>query len=136
MSTTIKCENVSKKYKLYSRGGLYLRDRLTHALQRLNPFNGVSSSGRRPKSETTNPSPVARNATPDTLHPLEKDFWALKNVSFEIKAGESIGFIGRNGAGKSTILKLLAGVTKPSFGSVEVNGRAAALIKAVARVLP
>jgi ABC-type polysaccharide/polyol phosphate transport system ATPase subunit len=115
MSTTIKFQDVSKKYKLYSKSGLYLRDRITHTLQRFNPLNGVSSLTSHP--------------TPDPRPPLEKDFWALKNVSFEIKQGESVGFIGRNGAGKSTILKLLANVTKPSSGNVEIKGRVAALIE-------
>src|SRR5258706_14694518 len=107
----IKFDDVSKKYKLYSKGGLYLRDRLTHGLQRFNPFNGAQ-----------HPAHTAQQS-------LEKDFWALKNVSFEIKQGESVGFIGRNGAGKSTILKLLAGVTKPSSGKVKVTGRVAAMIE-------
>ena len=53
----------------------------------------------------------------------------LKNVSFEIKQGESVGFIGRNGAGKSTILKLLAGVTKPTSGIANTTGRIAAMIE-------
>ena len=129
--TVIKFENVAKKYKLYSKGGLYLRDRITHTLDRLKPFNGSRVSARiEPSSAdsqlyTPRRSPLALG-TPDAL---ERDFWALKNVSFEIKQGESVAFIGRNGAGKSTILKLLAGVTKPSAGKVEVNGKVAALIE-------
>ncbi len=119
----IKFKDVSKKYKLYSKGGLYMRDRLTHALQRFNPFNGRSAA------HTDEPSPGVQALTLGTKHALEKDFWALKNVSFEIKQGESVGFIGRNGAGKSTILKLLAGVTKASSGTAEVNGKVAALIE-------
>lgn len=51
-----------------------------------------------------------------------KDFWALKNVSFDVKRGEVIGLIGRNGAGKSTILKIISGILKPTEGSVYRGG--------------
>lgn len=57
------------------------------------------------------------------------EFWALRDVSFEVRHGEALGIIGHNGAGKSTILKLLAGVTAPTCGHALVKGRFAALIE-------
>jgi len=72
---------------------------------------------------------LLKEALLDFLRPLKEDFWALKNVSFKIKKGESIGIIGVNGSGKSTILKLIAGVLTPSSGNVFVNGRISPLIE-------
>ena len=57
------------------------------------------------------------------------EFWALKDVSFEIYRGDSLGLIGLNGSGKSTMLKTIAGVLKPTNGRVEVRGNVAPLIE-------
>lgn len=57
------------------------------------------------------------------------EFWALKDVSFDVKKGEVFGLVGLNGAGKSTILKVVAGVLKPTKGQVTVNGSIAPLIE-------
>jgi len=59
----------------------------------------------------------------------EKEFWAVNNVSFEIKRGEAVGIIGPNGAGKSTILKLLSGILRPNSGEILVKGKLSALIE-------
>jgi len=60
------------------------------------------------------------------------DFWALKHVSLEVKAGESVGLIGHNGSGKSTLLKVAAGVLKPTLGQVRIEGRVSPMIELAA----
>ncbi len=66
-------------------------------------------------------------------HPFERapreDFWALRNVSFEVRAGDVVGIIGRNGAGKSTLLKILSRITIPSQGRIELVGRVGSLLE-------
>ncbi|MDJ0531165.1 MAG: ABC transporter ATP-binding protein [Xenococcaceae cyanobacterium MO_207.B15] len=57
-----------------------------------------------------------------------KEFWALDNVSFQLRKGEALGLVGKNGSGKSTLLRIIAGLIKPDTGIVRVKGRVAALI--------
>lgn len=58
-----------------------------------------------------------------------EEFWALKDVSFEVKQGQALGIIGRNGSGKSTLLKILARVLYPDSGSVSLNGKVASFLE-------
>jgi lipopolysaccharide transport system ATP-binding protein len=58
-----------------------------------------------------------------------QDFWALKNTSFEVRKGSTVGVIGRNGSGKSTLLQLIANIVTPTHGHIEVSGRVSALLE-------
>jgi lipopolysaccharide transport system ATP-binding protein len=58
-----------------------------------------------------------------------KEHWALRDISFEVKKGESFGIVGRNGSGKSTLLQLITGTLSPTAGSVTTHGRVAALLE-------
>lgn len=83
---------------------------------------------------------VRRESEPDAdAHPLvrklralrlrRQEYWAVRDVSFEVRRGEALGIIGHNGAGKSTILKLLSNITTPTSGEIMINGRLSALIE-------
>jgi ABC-type polysaccharide/polyol phosphate transport system ATPase subunit len=58
-----------------------------------------------------------------------QEFWALKNVSFDVKKGDRVGIVGLNGAGKSTLLKIICGVMKPTEGNVKINGKIVPLLE-------
>ncbi|WP_027364695.1 ABC transporter ATP-binding protein [Desulfotruncus alcoholivorax] len=98
----IRVSNLSKCYHIYDRSQDRLKQYIIPRLQRL--------VGRQPKN-------------------YFREFWALKEVSFEVKKGETVGIIGRNGSGKSTLLQIICGTLSPTSGTVEANGRIAALLE-------
>ena len=69
----------------------------------------------------------------ESLHPLKKkyhkEYYALNNVSFEIKKGETVGIVGKNGSGKSTLLKIITGVLTPTAGRVAIHGKISAILE-------
>ena len=104
----IRVEHLGKRYKIGLRPEGYrtLRESLTHALSF--PFR-LGRQSRRAESKS--------------------DFWALKDVSLEVKPGEVVGIIGANGSGKTTLLKILSRITEPTAGRVEVYGRVGSLLE-------
>lgn len=108
----ISIENVSKAYRIWSDPSARLKSPLLDGMGQLLP------------SSSTNRSRIQAKAV-SYYH----DFYALKDLSFQVRRGESVGIIGRNGSGKSTLLQIIAGTLQPTTGSVRVNGRVAALLE-------
>ena len=98
----IKVENLSKCYPIFDTP----RDRLKQMI-----------------------IPMLQRAYGFSPRKYYREFWALRDVSFEVKRGQSVGIIGRNGSGKSTLLQLICGTLAPTGGSLQVNGRVAALLE-------
>ena len=98
----IRIKNISKCYQIYDKPENRLKQFVFPKLQNL--------IGRSPQN-------------------YYREFWALRDVSFEVKKGETVGIIGRNGSGKSTLLQIICDVLTPTTGSVETNGRIGALLE-------
>ena len=98
----ISVSNLSKSYQIYNTP----RDRLKQFVM-----------------------PRLRRLTGKAHKQYFHEFWALKDVTFEIKKGETVGIIGRNGSGKSTLLQIICGTLNPTSGSIQTNGRIAALLE-------
>src|SRR5438132_1100846 len=97
--TAIRVQGLSKSYQIYARP----IDRLK---QSLHPRLSSILGGKAPQ--------------------YYREFWALRDVSFDVRKGETIGIIGQNGSGKSTLLQIVCGTLNPTAGSVEATGRIAA----------
>ena len=73
-------------------------------------------------------SRIFAGAPPDTTRLRKDEFWALSDLSFEVRKGDSLGIIGANGSGKSTMLRLISGIYTPDQGKITVNGKVGSLI--------
>ena len=89
-------------------------------------FDRVSKKYRIKESDA---SPSSVMASLAEARNRQNEFWALRDVSFQVEEGECLGVIGPNGAGKSTILKLLSSITAPTLGRITIRGRIAALLE-------
>lgn len=104
----ISIENVSKVFHVYEKPSHRLAQMLLPRVAQLVP-------GHRSDRWATSR--------------FSREFWALRDISFEVKKGDSLGIIGRNGSGKSTLLQIIAGTLTPSGGNTHVSGRVAALLE-------
>jgi lipopolysaccharide transport system ATP-binding protein len=110
----ITLDNVSKKYNIGASRALKETFKETLTRMVLSPFKKMGGILRGEASAASS---------------LEKEFWALRDISLNIRTGETVGLVGSNGAGKSTLLKVLTRITQPTSGYGEINGRTGALLE-------
>ena len=101
----ISVKNLSKCYEIYSNPSSRLKQFIVPKLRSL----------------------LGKNAANSVKY--YREFWALKDISFEVKRGETVGIIGSNGSGKSTLLQMICGTLTPTTGTIQTHGRVAALLE-------
>lgn len=106
----LKIENLGKRYMLHHQMNRRIYDALGDLLQRL---------GRRIRN------PFAERSKPKGI----EEFWALRDLSFNVEQGERVAIVGHNGAGKSTLLKILSRITDPTEGRISIKGRVSSLLE-------
>jgi len=114
-NSVLSVRNVSKMYRLGSVGASTIKDDVKQKWNRLRgkPFESVPLASENVRDQVSDNNYV----------------WALQDISFDVRAGETVGIIGANGAGKSTLLKLLSRVTAPTRGEIRIRGRIASLLE-------
>src|SRR5206468_7214406 len=133
MSAVVEVDDVWKKYRLGIIGTGTLRhdfERWWHRVRgKPDPYSKVDerSEIRNRRSELATNVDHRLSGVSASLG--DDEVWALREVSFEVKQGEILGILGKNGAGKSTILKILSRVTAPTAGEIKVKGRIASLLE-------
>ena len=139
----IRVENLSKKYVIShqrEQGWKYIALRDVIAERLTAPWRALASrfryseatsncNGEPPASVGTHLNHQLQAQTLASAHARREDFWALKDVCFQVNHGEVVGVIGRNAAGKSTLLKTLSRITEPTTGRIEIEGRVASLLE-------
>ena len=114
MKPAISVRGVSKRFKLGIRG------HRTYGTLRDSLVTGVRMARKWAAQKVHLSTPVVSS---------EEDLWAIKDVSFDVQPGEVVGIVGRNGAGKSTMLKVMSRITSPSEGEIQIRGRVGSLLE-------
>jgi lipopolysaccharide transport system ATP-binding protein len=108
----ISVQNVSKAYRIWETPSARLAAPLLDSMGRMLPARSGAARWLHGRAQQS-----------------YRDFWALRDIAFDLRRGESMGIIGRNGSGKSTLLQIITGTLQPTTGSVTVDGRVAALLE-------
>lgn len=111
-ASVISVQGLSKAYRIWDSPSARLAAPLQVAVSRSLPSTSSASRWLSDRAQSN-----------------YRDFWALREVSFEVLRGECVGIIGRNGSGKSTLLQIIAGTLQPTAGTARVQGRVAALLE-------